>query len=77
MKVYITKFALTKGIISKEVNQSHIETMVCDNDRYMSCYHKPFWYIDKKEAIIHANKLRENKINSLQKQINKLIKTEF
>jgi len=77
MKVYITKYALTKGVIEMEVNISHASTMVVANDRFRTTYHKPFWHENEQDAIIHANKMRENKINSLQKQIDKLIKTIF
>lgn len=80
MKVYITKHALTKGIMEKEAE-------ICDNvskdmikittNHYPEYYHKPFWYTDKQEAIKHAENMCKKKIASLKKSIEKLEKLNF
>ena len=80
MKVYITKYALTKGIIEKEVepNTSISDKMVTEiKNGHRNSYHKPFWYESKEEAIAHAEILRKAKLNSLKKSISKIEKLDF
>lgn len=74
MKVYITKYALTKGILEKEVEVSPIsEKMVVERKNGGNiCYHKPFWYENKDDAAKHANELRLKKVKLLEKEISKL-----
>ncbi len=76
MKVYITKYALTGGILEKE------GYIVKDNDRMVAIdgynyYHKPFWHITKEDAIKHAEEMRIKKLQSLDKQIKKISKIKF
>ena len=75
MRVYITKFALTQGIIEKEVEISSIsDKMVVDrNSKWNDTYHLPFWYIDKNDAINHANLLKDRKIKSLKNELKKFV----
>lgn len=80
MKVYVTKFALTKGILEKEVSiSSTSENMVVEiiNEVYYSYYHKPYWYEDKAEAIKFAEEMKVRKIESLKKSILRLEKLKF
>ncbi len=80
MKVYITRYALTTGIIEKEVqtNPSISEKMVTEvGGRGIQSYHKPFWHETKEEAIAHANIMRERKISSHKKAITKLNNLTF
>lgn len=80
MKVFITKLALTKGIVELEakpcidVSEYMIETR---SNGYSVYYHKKDWYLTKEEAIKKANKMRDRKIVSLKKQIEKLEKLNF
>lgn len=78
MKVYITKYALTKGI--QESNGK------IDNYRFIpehygrisySWNYKPDWHIFKEDAIKQAEKMRLSKIISLKKQLNKLENLKF
>ena len=70
MKAYITKWALTKGIIEVDNPEfyenylviSHIEPLINPVD----------WFWAKQEAINRAEEMRVNKIASLRKQIAKL-----
>lgn len=77
MKVWITKYALTSGIVEKEVETTHAESMVCATDNPLACYHKPFWHTSREEAVAHAEKLRQAKIKSVKKQLDKLEKMTF
>ena len=79
VKVWITKFALTQGILERdvEVTSEHPRMAVYHRGYDMDCFHKPFWHETLSEAVDHAEKLRENKIKSLQKQIQKLKDLKF
>ena len=79
MKVYVTKYALTKGIIEKEVKESTVsKDMVVEMiGGYSNGIHKPYWYENKDEAIAHAEKMKKDKLISLEKQIKKIEKIIF
>lgn len=79
MKVYITKYALTKGIIEKEVeiNESYPKMATVIGDKYHSSFFKPYWYETKQQAIDHCEELKTKKIDSLHKQLKKLSRIEF
>lgn len=80
MKVYITKYALTTGIIEREVEvANHCSTMVSfkNEHNYFESYHKPDWFETKVEAITRAELMKTKKIESLKKQIKKLEKLQF
>lgn len=82
MKVWITKYALTKGIFEIEAERC----ITIDNDmiseagvNYNTCYHGEGrqWHLTKESAHKQALKMRDAKIKSLQKQIEKLNKLTF
>jgi len=75
-KVWISKYALTRGLYMEEVESTHVESMVSIPNGIM-CFHKPGWHETKEEAIAQAEKMRQAKLKSLQKQIDKLTKTKF
>ena len=86
--VYVTQYALTKGIQEKEV-------WLCGNDVQCSdvnqCvmvnvvlgsfsnefYHKPHWHVTKEDAIKQANAMKARKVQSLNKQIAKINALKF
>jgi hypothetical protein len=73
MKVYITQYALTKGILEAEVRATHCPTMVVRTDTmYQTAYHKPYWHMTMAEAVVHAEQMRQRKIVSVKKQLAKL-----
>jgi len=79
MKIYITKYALTKGIQEYEVpvidlNEYHV--FISDAMR-SQCFYKPDWHTDIEEALIQAELMRLKKISSLSKQIVKLRNLKF
>lgn len=79
MKVWITKYALTKGILQEEG-----ETFK-GNPNYLMVkgYYSDFygegneWHRTKESAIKKAEEMRQKKIASLKKQIEKLEKMKF
>jgi hypothetical protein len=75
MKVWITKYALAKGIIECEgvittIHPNMVEVM-CPGiwERY---FHKPHWHTTRKDAVSRAEEMRVKKLASLQKQIARL-----
>lgn len=79
MKVYVTKFTLTQGILEKEAElcSSVSEKMIKVEGKYTEYFHKPFWYESKEDAINHAEKMKEVQIKSLEKRLEKLKKIKF
>ncbi len=76
MKVYVTKYALTKGILEFEVVTSNFSDMVKIKGT-TQLFHKNEWWNNKADAIKHAEEMRLAKIHSLQKQIIKLQNLKF
>lgn len=86
MKVWITKYALTDGIIEGEVIEKHtirenpIETKIrylCrskDGEQYLDGSDFCFTY---ESAIQKAEEMRQKKIESLKSQIKKLEEMRF
>lgn len=85
MKVWITKYALTKGIFQAEVTSACLETdptgnMICIKESgFNSYYHGKGkeWHENKESAVKRANEMRNKKIESLKKQIKKLENMKF
>ena len=77
MKVYITKYALTRGILKREVNGINLETVVQDALKHGTYYYDGEWYKSWEAAYEKAEDMRQKKIISLQKQIRKLSKLGF
>lgn len=81
MKVWITKYALTQGIYEKEaerctnVNNDMIEI----KDSRLEFYHGEGneWHLTKESAIKKAKEMRDKKIKSVQKQLEKLQNMKF
>lgn len=77
--VYVTKYALTKGIIKKRgtIEGNHF---FCDAI-YESYFNPksglPEWCLDEKTAIETAEKMRDKKIASLNKSIKSLKEMTF
>lgn len=80
MKVWITKYALTKGIIETEAEDCGDDMVRVHNKGYCdSYYHKEGneWHRTKQSAISKAEEMRKKKIESLKKQIRKLENMKF
>lgn len=78
MKVWITKYALTKGIIEVEVDSTSSGSIIVKTgDLKGSWFYHTHYCTSKQEAIVKANEMRRKKIDSLKKQIDKLEKMKF
>lgn len=77
MIVFITKYALTQGILEIEPKQTHSVNMIGDVNNQYTYYHKPDWHLTKEEAIIRAEEMRIKKLQSLDKQIKRISALKF
>ena len=79
MKVWITKYALTSGILEKEVKDFGDGSVREIENSFPIYYHGEGkeWHRTKESAIAKAEEMRKKKIASLKKQIEKLEKMEF
>ena len=85
MKVWITKYALTRGI--EEITSDDVSRMLIEKNGDLVMYGKscmlPVRYntdnysLDKESAIKKAEEMRKKKIESLKKQIEKLERIRF
>lgn len=77
MIVYVTKHALTQGILQKNIRTTHSAKYVVDLDNAIDGFHKPYWHETREEAIEHAESMRVKKIASLKKQLTKIESLTF
>lgn len=82
MKAFITKYALTQGILEMEANRDGdliwVKGGFVGRDFFCSQYfHKGEWFLTKEEAIVKAEEMRQKKIKSLEKQLAKLKEMQF
>lgn len=81
MKVWITKYALTDGIVEAEADQYMKGKIFAfwNNDENMGPFypHKEEVFFDKESAIQKAEEMRREKIDILKKQIKKLEEMRF
>lgn len=68
MKVWVSKFALTKGIFEIEVKDFKT---IGEHNKGKE------WHLSKDEAILKAEEMRKKKIDSLYQQIQKLESLNF
>lgn len=81
MKVYITKYALTKGILERIVEQFHNNpnNVVDKSEIFHQYFHGEGneWHKTIESAKIKAESMRVTKIKSLTNQLNKLNDLKF
>lgn len=74
--VWITKYALTLGILTEQVKdpvQDHSPNMICAKAIGPSAYfHGKDWHRTEEAAVVRAESMRKAKLVSLRKQITKL-----
>jgi hypothetical protein len=86
MEVWITKYALTGGIIKK--SEGHVNYDIDPSGNFISVpwendlngseyFHKNEWFFSPSAAVAKAEDMRDKKIASLRKQIAKLEKMIF
>lgn len=79
--IYITKYALTKGILEYPGEfESEYNSWVCydngfPNGKWLFSYNDG--YLNKEDALENAEKKRTAKLKSLQRQIEKLNQLKF
>ena len=75
MRVWITKYALTTGVFTAEVERSQLDDaekrIIHRQDTHSDYYLKPDWHETKKEAEQRVLVMIEAKIKSLRKSLEK------
>ena len=78
MKAWITKNALTKGIIETDIERELLGITFFSNDMYFKTSSMGIdWHTSKKGALLRVEEMRQEKIESLKKQIKKLEDMKF
>lgn len=79
MKVWITKYALTDGLIERDVRCCKFGGIygIWDDGKRCGSFDEGEWFLDKQSAIQKAKEMRQKKIASLKKQIEKLERMRF
>ena len=79
MEVWITKYALTKGIFKADAELCGLDIISASWDNGTRCnnFAGEEWWNTKKQAIEKAEEMRSKKIESLKKQIKKLEEMRF
>lgn len=79
MIVFITKYALTKGIFAEEVEVCRYENNggFVKSKRTHSFYHKGQYHESIDDAISKAIEMKNKKLDSLEKEIERIHKLEF
>lgn len=86
-KVWISKYALTKGVYELEVkrcvksihDKEESDMVEIKENCYTSYFHGEGkeWHLTKESAIVRAEEMKSRKIESVKKQLNKLEKLKF
>lgn len=75
MKVYITKYALTQGILVKNADKTCSPRMIrCNKTEF---YHGNDWHESWEEAVKRAEEMRDKKIVSLKKSLENMEYLKF
>jgi hypothetical protein len=79
MKIYITKYALTEGIIKIDADlvPGSTNMVFVKGANYDCYYHRDEWHKTRAEANQRAETMRQRKIVSVKKQLEKLEATSF
>lgn len=79
LEVYVTRYALTKGIQKRIVKLTHTPEMVGDSKESHLFYHGEGddWHYTLKAAIKRANEMKRKKVENLKKQLYKIEALEF
>lgn len=80
MKVWISKYALTEGLLQLEVEQSdQFPEMVSDARMHLRAFHGEGreWHRTRADAVVRAKQMQRDKLRSLQKQIERVKAIDF
>ena len=78
--VYITKYALTKGIHKDEaarLPEDYPNMAISGSGSGYGYFHGNDWHLTKEAAIARAKEMQVNKIKSLEKQLKKIKNLKF
>ena len=75
--VYVTKYALTKGIEYVEVSETFFPYVVKENIKCPRIFHIGDWFENKEDAIKKAEEMKNKKLQSLENQMKKISKLKF
>jgi hypothetical protein len=80
MTIFITKWALTRGILKfggAELDPDHPDRIASVPGKRLEHFHGSEWHVTWEAAVDNAEKRRDLKIVSLEKQIQKLREMTF
>jgi hypothetical protein len=80
MKVWITRRALTQGVIEAEavLCKTPSGKMIEVGSGFSSeIFHKPYWHTSREAALDHAEDLRQRRVVALHKELKKLRALKF
>jgi len=78
VKVYITKWALTQGILEEEANGTSVKGMVRVGKPHQTrYYHRGEYHETRAQAVSKACNVRDRKIEDVKKQLAKLTALTF
>jgi hypothetical protein len=77
MKVWISKYALTVGLYTREVELVSPKMVSVIGARPSEYYHKPNWHETRTAAVDHAVQLKARMLMSLKRKIIKLGNLSF
>jgi hypothetical protein len=77
MKVFISKYAITDGIIEREVVPGSSEDVVRSPGHFHVTFKKPDWHLTYEEAAAQAEIEKQKRIASLEKQLTRLKHLKF
>lgn len=79
LTVFVTRYALTRGIQERKVKETSVEGLLEDIEVTQLCYHDEGrdWHKTREEAVKKAEEMRQKKIQSLKKQIEKIENITF
>ena len=75
--VYVTKYALTKGIEYVEVKETIFPDLVQENIRFLRNFRIGDWFENKEDAIKNAEERRIKELQRLDNQMKKISKLKF
>lgn len=81
MKIWVTKYTLSQGILEIDAEPCHIESMI--SYKTSSCKIQFFhgegkeWHRTKNAAVVRAEEMRIAKLKSLDKQMKKVAALKF
>ena len=75
MKIFITQWALTEGIMEREATATQWPRMVSCRpfpNKLLTFFRKPYWHETREEAVAQAERMRQSTIRSLRRRLAKL-----